>query len=300
MPRHSTTLQQQPFWRGTGAALLALVTIGSLTPVSIPSLGTPAIPHLDKLIHFSAYALLAAWYLAVFPMPKARLLVPAALLTVGLGIEWLQGMTGYREADLIDAAANLSGILVAPLLVTPLRRLLGRIESRLGGNTPPPRRLRRQGLWQVIGLHLTVTLLPAAFLPIELASIPIPHLDKVLHFVVYGLLTAWLLVVFPGRLPRLLIPLLMLSLSITVELMQGFTPYGGDPSLLDALADTAGILLASAITMAPLRGLLLATENRLWPQRNKRQRRRSTPRANTPSPMHKRRRRRRIALSNHA
>ncbi len=309
MPQLTNPLEYLPFWRSAGAALLALLVIGSLTPVSLPS-GGPSLPHLDKLIHFSAYALLTSWYLVVFPMPKARLLVPAGLLATGLGVEWLQGLTGYRQADLLDAAANLSGILLAPLLAPSLHHLLCAIEQRFGGTPATPRRrLRRQGLWQVIGLHLAVMLIPIAFLPIELATIPIPHIDKALHFFTYGLLTAWLLLAFPGRTARIVVPLLMLSLSATVELMQGFTSYGGEPSLFDALADTAGILLASAVVISPLRHLLLKIETTSMPHSKRRSKRRkrhvsrpqaapasvdpSAHRNTAPTPVRKRYRRRR-------
>jgi VanZ family protein len=265
-------LRYASLWQSLGILLLATIALGSLAPVSFESPGF-TIPHFDKVLHFTAYALLTAWYLVAFPGRHARVTIPLLIFCMGVMIEWLQGLTGYRTASLADAAADLGGILLAAWLMTrPLQQALLMIEKQLpgAGATAQPasrrrgssrRRLRHLALWQIIGVHLAIGVMLTAFMPIELDRIPLKHSDKILHLLTYGILTAWFLLVFPGRKRRLLIPAAMITLSISVELMQGITYFGGDPSLFDALADLAGILLACAVVITPLKSTLLRLEH---------------------------------------
>jgi len=265
------------FWQCTAIALFAMVVLGSLAPISFHS--AASIPHFDKLLHFTAYALLTASYLAIFPGRLARIGVPVFMLGVGVGIEWLQGMTGYRSASLADAGADLLGILLAAkLLVLPLKNLMILIEEPWTRHRPTAqrkrrsRRLRHLALWQIIGLHLAIMVLLTAFLPIELDQTGIPHIDKIVHFLVWGTLTAWFFLVFPGRKRGALIAAAMLGLSITLESMQGLTRFGGEPSLFDVLADLLGIFVAGMIIYSPLRRLLLRIERKLSPAKHRRRR----------------------------
>ncbi len=260
-------------------SLFAAVVLGSLAPISFHSAGS-SIPHFDKLLHFTAYALLTAGYLAIFPGKMARVAIPLFMFAVGVGIEWLQGMTGYRSASLADAGADLLGILLgARLLVTPVKNIMILIENQWTGHVPAStkkrrrrRKLRYLALWQIIGLHFAIMVLLTAFLPIELDQTDIPHIDKIVHFLVWGTLTAWFLLVFPGRKRGVLIAAAMLGLSITLESMQGLTPYGGDPSLFDVLADLAGICVAGMFIYSPLKRLLLRIERKFSPARYRRRR----------------------------
>ncbi len=266
------------FWQFMAIGLFAAVVLGSLAPISFHTGGS--IPHFDKLLHFTAYALLTAGYLAIFPAKMARIGIPLFMFAVGVGIEWLQGMTGYRSASLADAGADLLGILLAArLLVTPVKNIMILIENQWTGHVPAStkkrrrrRKLRYLALWQIIGLHLAIMVLLTAFLPIELDQTRIPHLDKILHFLVWGTLTAWFLLVFPGRKRGALIAAAMLGLSITLESMQGLTPFGGDPSLFDVLADLVGICVAGILIFSPLKRLLLRIERKLSPARYRRRR----------------------------
>ena len=260
-------------WQMLGALLFAIVALGSLAPISLAVPG-PSLPHMDKIMHMAAYALLTAWYLAISPGRTARVFVPLMLLAAGLAIEWLQGMTGYRTASLADAWANLAGVIFgATLLVRPFRRVIMAIEYDYIGVPQRPqrrrrsKRLRHQALWQIVGAYLAITVLLTAFVPIELDLSTGNHVDKILHFLTYGTLTAWFLLAFPGRKRGLLIPAVMISLSISLETMQGMTRFGGDPSLFDVLADVVGIGVASMLVFSPLRHLLRRIERRLSPAR---------------------------------
>lgn len=246
--------------------LLAAIALGSLAPVSF-SLPGPTIQHFDKVLHFCAYALLTAWYLVVFPGRYTFIAIPVLMLAIGISIEWLQGLTGYRDASVADALANMGGILVASWLIAPLlQRMLLHIEQLSGAapgnipNKPPSPQLRHRALWQILGMHIALAVLISAFMPIEVERIPVTHIDKLLHFSVYGALTAWFLLVFPHRKIRILTPVVMIILSISVELMQGLTSFGGEPSLYDAMADTLGILFACLLVISPLKQTLLQLE----------------------------------------
>ncbi|MGV6818770.1 MAG: VanZ family protein [Thiotrichales bacterium] len=257
-------------WQALGVLLLGGIALGSLLPGSVMPAGF-SLPHFDKLQHLLAYALLTAWYLVVFPGRYNVILVPLFALGLGVALEWLQGMTGYRESSGADVIADAGGILFATVfLVRPLQLMLVQVERALGakasaGSPRRRRRLRHRALWQIVGMHLAVALLITAFMPIQISSIGIPHIDKIVHFATYGGLTAWFLVVTRNHQIRVLILIGLLLLSISTEWLQGVTSFGGEPSVLDAAADAAGILLASFLAMAPLRRALLAVERYLLP-----------------------------------
>ena len=92
----------------------------SLTP-SPPSIDIAA---GDKLGHFAAYGALMFWFCGLYPKNRARLLYGAAFIVMGVGLEVLQGMLGFRTYDVLDMVANSVGVLLgaaaAPLI--PSRR----------------------------------------------------------------------------------------------------------------------------------------------------------------------------------
>jgi len=92
------------WWWLLGAGLVALVWWLSL----IPRPPHVAIENGDKLGHFAAYAAQVAWFGWLL---TRRWLRWVALLFViqGVLLEGLQGLTGYRQPDLYDIAANSIG-----------------------------------------------------------------------------------------------------------------------------------------------------------------------------------------------
>lgn len=87
------------------AGMLLAILYGSLTD-SPPG---PEIPHLDKLLHFLTYAVLAAWHGVL--LPKRRPWILAGCCLWGLAMECLQALTGYREASVADMIMNALGVL---------------------------------------------------------------------------------------------------------------------------------------------------------------------------------------------
>lgn len=100
-------------WWGIGELLIVIVTVFSLVP---PSGEEPLLP--DKLVHFTAYLVLGAWFVAL--LPQRRWVAFAGVLLLGGTIEVLQGLTGYRQAEWFDLLANTLGAALALLLVRAL------------------------------------------------------------------------------------------------------------------------------------------------------------------------------------
>ena len=78
---------------------------------------TPSPPALDfaqgdKVGHLAAYGVLTFWFCLLYPRAKTKLLYGLAFIAMGVGLEIIQGMTGYRTYDVLDMAANSAGVLL--------------------------------------------------------------------------------------------------------------------------------------------------------------------------------------------
>lgn len=78
----------------------------SLTPSPPPVDFTAS----DKVGHLLAYALLMFWFCRLYRSRKLRTSYGAAFLAMGIGLEFLQGLLGYRSAEALDMAANSIGV----------------------------------------------------------------------------------------------------------------------------------------------------------------------------------------------
>ena len=120
-------------WLALGVALVALVIYLSLTPDPIDVAG----PEGFDIGHFLAYFTLMAWWAQLVKRGWPRVVVAAALVALGIGLEFVQGMTDYRTFDSLDMRANAIGVAVAYFLaLTPLGTALAALERRLA---PMPR-----------------------------------------------------------------------------------------------------------------------------------------------------------------
>lgn len=113
-------------WFALGLFIVAAIVAGSL----LPSSDLPDLRLWDKFEHAFSYALLAFWYGSIV----GRRALPAtfiALIAFGGAMELLQGGMAFgRTADLMDMAANTTGILVGLALSrTPLGSWAQRLES---------------------------------------------------------------------------------------------------------------------------------------------------------------------------
>jgi VanZ family protein len=88
--------------------MVAAIVWLSLTP-SPPALDFKA---GDKLGHLAAYGALMLWFCHLYVQRKARLLYGLAFVAMGVGLEILQGMLGFRTYDVLDMIANSAGVLL--------------------------------------------------------------------------------------------------------------------------------------------------------------------------------------------
>lgn len=86
----------------------------------------------DKIFHFLAYFGLTLWFLQLAHKKSQMLLVALGAISLGILVEYLQGLTGYRLREGWDVVANTSGVLIASLLKpTLLGNILSSLETRL-------------------------------------------------------------------------------------------------------------------------------------------------------------------------
>jgi hypothetical protein len=115
-------------WTGLWCLGIALVVVLSLLPA--PDLPQP--PGGDKLHHFLAYGLLAAWAVQLYARWPSLLGAGFGLVLLGIGLEHAQdALTDTRMADGRDALANTLGVIAGlATRLTPWRDLLLRFDRR--------------------------------------------------------------------------------------------------------------------------------------------------------------------------
>ena len=116
-------------WLGTwifGWLLCIGLSLLPQPPVSLD------VPDSDKLGHFLAYALLAAWALWIFESSRAQGRALLALCLLGAVIEVAQGsLTSTRMMDWRDALADFAGVLAGWWLARRCPTFLQRLDGRI-------------------------------------------------------------------------------------------------------------------------------------------------------------------------
>jgi VanZ family protein len=114
-------------WIIIGIGLVLAVVVLSLIPRP-PETG---FEHGDKLHHLVAYFVIMHWFAQLHAGGAGRTALAAGFAVMGVALEWLQGLTGYRDASALDALANAAGIALGWLAAPPrLPNLLAWVESR--------------------------------------------------------------------------------------------------------------------------------------------------------------------------
>ena len=122
-------------WLFLGAFYTLLLIIVSL--IRVPDIEMP-VSFADKVIHFLMYFILVGWFVQLYKTAIQRIMILLFAILLGLGIEYLQGMTSYRSFEMVDALANSLGAATAFVLAaTRFDELLswmdGRVYRLLGG-----------------------------------------------------------------------------------------------------------------------------------------------------------------------
>jgi len=94
-------------WLLLGWFAVFLLIYQSLNP-SPPKL--PEWPLADKMAHFMVYAWIMLWFGFVYTPGKKYLLLGLSLVLLGVALELLQGVSGYRSAEVSDASFNALGV----------------------------------------------------------------------------------------------------------------------------------------------------------------------------------------------
>jgi hypothetical protein len=125
----SPPLRYRRLWQGLGWAMVATVVWLSLTPHPPEP---PSFLAWDKAQHTLAYAGLMFWFRIAFARHWRW---PVFMLTLGLGLEVLQGLGGVRTADWHDMVANGLGVIAGfGMAGTRVGRVLKGIDKWLAGS----------------------------------------------------------------------------------------------------------------------------------------------------------------------
>ena len=128
----TSTLQWYRLWWTFGWCWVAITWYLSL-------MASPPMPHIDfaytdKIYHCLGYAWLMGWFGNIYHRPLPRLSYAVFLVTMGVAIEFIQGMSHYRQYEIADMVANTIGVGFGFVLTLgPMRLALRWVESRFIG-----------------------------------------------------------------------------------------------------------------------------------------------------------------------
>jgi len=123
----SALLNYRTAWQAAGWLLIAAVVYFSLTPDPI----TMPVDNGDKYDHVLAYAVLMFWLAQLHRRGAARLRLACAFILMGVALEFVQRMTGYRTFEMADMASGALGVCAGWTLAPPRSPdVLGILESR--------------------------------------------------------------------------------------------------------------------------------------------------------------------------
>ena len=120
-------LKYRWLWLLVGYALVAYVIYSSLTPSPIHI----DVNFFDKYAHTFGYFVLMGWFMQLYHVRKNISQCGTLLILMGISLEFLQDLTGYRFFDIYDMMANTLGVLLAwSLIKTPFPKVLHYFETK--------------------------------------------------------------------------------------------------------------------------------------------------------------------------
>ena len=99
-------LRHERLWKFVGLGFVVLVIYLSLTAVP-RELEVPGVFNAGHLI---AYFWLMIWFAQIYRASGPRWLLAAAFCALGVGLEFVQGMTGYRSFEYSDMVLDFLGV----------------------------------------------------------------------------------------------------------------------------------------------------------------------------------------------
>lgn len=122
--------ERPALWCVLWLAMIAVVIATCLMPAR--DLPPPPFSNFDKIEHFGAYLAMSAYASMLFARMRAQALATAALIAMGVALEYAQAtMTDSRSGDAADALANSLGALTGLFLArTPVALWLQRVDRR--------------------------------------------------------------------------------------------------------------------------------------------------------------------------
>jgi len=121
-------------WLLLGWGMVAAVVVLSLIPLDVD-----LAENRDKLAHSLAYCSMSFWFGLLYGGRVRQLGIAIAFAAMGVGIEFLQGLTDYRTFEIADMIANAIGATAGwGLAQTPLRNVLEWVERLIGALTRKP------------------------------------------------------------------------------------------------------------------------------------------------------------------
>ena len=98
-------------WLLSGWFWIGLVVYLTLT--ATPPQVDLGLDHADKLEHLAAYFWLMGWFAPLYSARRTRLTIAAALIAMGITLEFLQQLGGVRYLEFADMVANTAGVVTA-------------------------------------------------------------------------------------------------------------------------------------------------------------------------------------------
>jgi hypothetical protein len=108
-------LRVRRLWLALGWMLVLLVVYLSLVPEPVAL----KIHQGDKFSHALAYLVLMSWFANLYETPVARVSLAAGFIAMGIALEFIQGLAGYRSFEVADMGASAAGVAFGWLLAPP-------------------------------------------------------------------------------------------------------------------------------------------------------------------------------------
>lgn len=106
---------------------IVLVGVGSLLPPgALHRIHYTDLPLNDKFVHFGNYAILGLLPAMAFDTPCTSIICGAAMVLIGISLEFLQRLVPGRSFEVGDMVANGLGVTAGLLLALVVRRYIPR------------------------------------------------------------------------------------------------------------------------------------------------------------------------------